>query len=136
MCNSHSTVHIDCNNHANITVTCNENVTIRNKREVEIEICQLNGSIKFTLESKDDKNIAYTDGKLSFAIPKELKNYKVGGKNLFDIIREYFQKLCEKLGFNFEEKIEYHFDALSAAGYLESVEPLINFINIQPPRNI
>nr|WP_265033770.1 hypothetical protein [Wolbachia endosymbiont (group A) of Sicus ferrugineus] len=44
---------------------------------------------------------------IGITIPKELKNYKVNDKNLFDIIVEYFQKICEKLGFKFETKIEH-----------------------------
>jgi hypothetical protein len=42
-----------------------------------------------------------------FTEPRELKNYKVNDKNLFDIIVEYFQKFCEKLDFKFEIKVEH-----------------------------
>jgi hypothetical protein len=34
------------------------------------------------------------------------KKYKDNGKNLFDIIKEYFEILCAKLGFKFEIKMQ------------------------------
>ncbi len=69
-------------------------------------ICDLHNSVEFKLKYKDG-NVTYEDGKVLLTIPKELKNYKVNDKNLFDIIVEYFQKICEKLGFKFETKIEH-----------------------------
>lgn len=72
------------------------------------KIYDLRSSVEFKLKFQDG-NVTYEDGKVSLTIPKELKNYKVNGKNLFDIIVEYFQKFCEKLGFKFETKIEHDF---------------------------
>lgn len=69
-------------------------------------ICNLQNSVEFKLKCKNG-NVTYEEGKVSLTIPKELRNYKVGGKNLFDIIVEYFQRACEKLGFKFETKIEH-----------------------------
>lgn len=71
------------------------------------KVCDLPSSLEFTLESQDGKDgVTYTNGNLSLTVPRELKNYKIDGKNLFDIIKEYFQKFCEKLGFKFEVEIE------------------------------
>jgi hypothetical protein len=39
-----------------------------------------------------------------------LRDYKIDGRNLFDIIQEYFYKFCEKLGFKFETEIEHNSD--------------------------
>ncbi|MDE5061263.1 MULTISPECIES: hypothetical protein [Wolbachia] len=69
-------------------------------------VCNLHNSVKFKLKCKDG-NVTYEDGKVLLTIPKELKNYKVNDKNLFDIIVEYFQKFCEKLDFKFETKVEH-----------------------------
>ncbi|WP_225536511.1 hypothetical protein [Wolbachia endosymbiont of Mansonella ozzardi] len=56
------------------------------------KICDLSTSLKLTLEPQDGKDgITYKNGKLSLTVPKELKNYKEGGRNLFDVIEEYFQ---------------------------------------------
>ncbi|MFP3015554.1 MAG: hypothetical protein ACEY3B_04555 [Wolbachia sp.] len=70
------------------------------------EVCDLSSLVEFKLKCQDG-NVTYEDGKVLLTIPKELKNYKVSGKNLFDIIVEYFQKFCEKLGFKFETKVEH-----------------------------
>ncbi len=73
----------------------------------EEKICDLSSSLEFTLESQDGKDgIIYKEGKLSLTIPEELKNYKDNGKSLFDIIKEYFQKFCTKLGFKPETRIQ------------------------------
>ncbi|MDR0288940.1 MAG: hypothetical protein LBH78_02730 [Rickettsiales bacterium] len=69
-------------------------------------VCDLHTSVEFKLKCEGE-NVTYEEGKVSLTTPKELRNYKVGGKNLFDIIVEYFQRACEKLGFKFETKIEH-----------------------------
>ncbi|MCM1001132.1 MAG: hypothetical protein KTV72_02230 [Wolbachia endosymbiont of Melophagus ovinus] len=69
-------------------------------------VCNLHTSVKFKLKC-ESKNVTYEEGKVSLTIPRKLKNYKVDDKNLFDIIIEYFQRACEKLGFKFEAKIEH-----------------------------
>lgn len=69
-------------------------------------ICDLHNSVEFKLKCKNG-NVTYEEGKVSLTIPRKLKNYEIDGKNLFDIIVEYFQRACEKLGFKFETKIEH-----------------------------
>ncbi|WP_369799935.1 hypothetical protein [Wolbachia endosymbiont of Ctenocephalides felis wCfeJ] len=69
-------------------------------------VCNLHTSVEFKLKCEGE-NVKYEEGKVSLTIPKELKNYKVSGKNLLDVIVEHFQKFCEKLGFNFETKVEH-----------------------------
>ncbi|MCA4774719.1 hypothetical protein IHO40_00820 [Wolbachia endosymbiont of Mansonella ozzardi] len=56
--------------------------------------------------------MTYEEGKVPLTVPRELKNYKIDGKNLFNIIIEYFQRACEKLGFKFETKIEHRLGKL------------------------
>lgn len=78
-----------------------------------IETCDLCSSAEFQLQFKDG-NVTYEDGKILLTIPKELENYKAGDDNLLDKLMdlinkvvEYFKKLCEKLGFKFDTKVEY-----------------------------
>lgn len=70
-------------------------------------------SAEFKLKCKDE-NVTYEDGKVLLTIPKELEDYKAGDDGLFDKLTyiinkliEYFKKLCEKLGFEFDTRIEY-----------------------------
>lgn len=92
------------------------------------KISDLSISLEFTVESQDGKkDVTYKDGKLLLTVPKELKNYKAGDGNLFDIIKEHFQKFCEKLGFKFETKIEHDLGpSLKVSSHLESVKPPIH----------
>lgn len=108
----------------NIDYTDHNNIRVKSDMEIPVikfdnpgeKICGLSTSLEFTLESQDGKDgVTYKDGKLSLTVPKELKNYKEGDRNLLSIIREYFQKFCEKLGFKFEmetQKIEHDLDDL------------------------
>ncbi|WP_353284821.1 hypothetical protein [Wolbachia endosymbiont (group A) of Lasioglossum fulvicorne] len=65
--------------------------------------CDMSFSLEFTIESQNDKDdVTYKDGKLSLTIPEELKNFPVvnemqQGKSLFDIIKEIFFQLIEKV---------------------------------------
>ncbi|MFJ5388538.1 hypothetical protein [Wolbachia endosymbiont of Drosophila bicornuta] len=69
--------------------------------------------------------VTYTNGNLSLTVPERLKDYNIGDKSLFDIIKEYFQKLCERLGF-FKIKIEHGLgDPLEVSDHLENMEPPI-----------
>ncbi|MGL9718210.1 MAG: hypothetical protein ACR5K9_06025 [Wolbachia sp.] len=70
-------------------------------------------SAEFQLKFKDE-NVTYEDGKILLTIPKELENYKAGDDKfldkLTDIVNkiiEYLKKLCEKLGFKFDTRIEH-----------------------------
>ncbi len=77
-------------------------------------------SLEFALESQDGKDdVIYKDGKLSLTVPRKLRDYKTDGISLFDIIKEYFYKFCEKLGFKFEVEIEH--DLGDPMSYLEEV---------------
>ncbi|WCR57784.1 hypothetical protein [Wolbachia endosymbiont of Ctenocephalides felis wCfeJ] len=72
------------------------------------KVCDLSSSLEFTLASQDGKDgVTYEDGKLSITVPRNLRDYKIDGRSLFDIIKEYFYKLCEKLGFKFEVEIAH-----------------------------
>ncbi|MDR2548187.1 MAG: hypothetical protein LBC34_01635 [Rickettsiales bacterium] len=94
-------------------------------------ICNLHNSVEFKLKCKNG-NVTYKEGKVFLTIPKELRNYKVGGKNLFDIIVEYFQRACEKLGFKFETKIEHSLGkplkVIDEPGIVEGLSPGVNKI--------
>ncbi|WP_353288187.1 hypothetical protein [Wolbachia endosymbiont (group B) of Gerris lacustris] len=77
----------------------------------EHDLCN---SVEFNLKYKGE-NVTYEDGKILLKIPKELENYKAGNDSLLDKLTdiinklvEYFKKLCEKLGFKFDTKIEYN----------------------------
>lgn len=125
MVNSDTTVHINCKAQDNVIVKLNEKVNIT-PIGIKEEICNFSSSLKFTLESKDGKNITCKDGKLSLAVPKRLKNYNVGNKNLFYTIKECFQKLCEKFGL-YKKKIERSFSQTpdnqpSEKGHLNNVK--------------
>ncbi|RDD35204.1 Ankyrin repeat domain protein [Wolbachia endosymbiont of Cylisticus convexus] len=118
----------------NIDYTGHNNIRVKSDMEIPVtkfdnpgeKICVLSTSLEFTLESQDGKDgVTHKSGKLSLTVPKELKNYKEGGRNLFDLIREYFQKFCEKLGFKFEiktQKIEHDLDdSLKVNSHLEGL---------------
>lgn len=84
------------------------------------KICNLSSSLEFTIESHNGEDfVTYRDGKLSLTTPKELKNYKDNGKSLFDIIKEYFQKFCAKLGFKPETKIQIEHGFGAQSNYLD-----------------
>ncbi|AZU37101.1 hypothetical protein BBB02_00340 [Wolbachia endosymbiont of Bemisia tabaci] len=100
-------LNIYCTDHNCIKVTSDMAMPITTIDNPEEKICDLSSSLEFILESQNDKDdIIYKEGKLSLTIPEELKNYKDNGKSLFDIIKEYFQKFCTKLGFKPEIKIQ------------------------------
>lgn len=117
-------ISLDCTNENSLEVKYSDKITLSNLCEngSPREICELSSSLEFTLDSQNNKDVTCRDGKLSFTAPKELENYKVGDKNLFDIIKEYFQSFCEKLGFKFEAKIEHHFGEPSQNGHLDNME--------------
>ncbi|WP_264329000.1 hypothetical protein [Wolbachia endosymbiont (group A) of Andrena hattorfiana] len=106
--NPKKVINIDCANQNNVRIRSDMRLpilSVKNQVMHGDKICDLSNSLEFTLESQDGKDfVTYRDGKLSLTIPKELKNYKDNGKSLFDIIKEYFQKFCAKLGFKPETK--------------------------------
>jgi hypothetical protein len=125
-------IYINCINRNCVSVKSDDRMSITDTKLLtgdcdskEAVICQLNSSLEFTLESQDGKDgVKYRKGKLSLTVPEELKNYQEGDKSLFDVIKEYFQKFCEKLGFKFETKIKRNLGKqLKVDSHLESVEP-------------
>ncbi|NEV49578.1 hypothetical protein EUZ93_03690 [Wolbachia pipientis] len=108
--NPKKVINIDCANQNNVRIRSDMRLpilSVKNQVMHGDKICDLSNSLEFTLESQDGEDLViYGDGKLSLTIPEELKNYKDNGKTLFDIIKEYFQKFCAKLGFKPETKIQ------------------------------
>ncbi len=113
-------LNIYCTDHNRIKVKSDMAIPITTFDNPEEKICDLSSSLEFTLESQDDKDdIIYKEGKLSLTIPEVLKNYKDNGKSLFDIIKEYFQKFCAKLGFKPETKIQIERNFGAQSNYLD-----------------
>lgn len=121
--NPKKVINIDCANQNNVRIRSDMRLpilSVKNQVMHGDKICDLSNSIEFTLESQDGKDfVTYKDGKLSLTIPKELKNYKDNGKSLFDIIKEYFQKFCAKLGFKPETKIQIEHSLGTQSNYLD-----------------
>lgn len=113
-------LNIYCTDHNRIKVKSDMAMPITTFDNPEEKICDLSSSLEFTLESQDGKDgIIYKEGKLSLTIPEELKNYKDNGKSLFDIIKEYFQKFCTKLGFKPETRIQIERNFGAQSNYLD-----------------
>ncbi|MBS9529316.1 hypothetical protein E0495_06480 [Wolbachia pipientis] len=122
---SNHVTHINCSDPSHAAIRIEEKIAVRTFAELEEELCKLDSSLEFTLKSQGDKNVTYEDGKLSLTVPKRLKDYNIGDKNLFDVIKECFQKFCERLGF-FKIKIEHGLgDPLEVSDHLENMEPPI-----------
>ncbi|MDX5527244.1 MAG: hypothetical protein O7167_05245 [Wolbachia endosymbiont of Andrena nigroaenea] len=121
--NPKKVINIDCANQNNVRIRSDMRLpilSVKNQVMHGDKICDLSNSLEFTLESQDGKDfVTYRDGKLSLTIPKELKNYKDNGKSLFDIIKEYFQKFCAKLGFKPETKIQIEHSLGTQSNYLD-----------------
>ncbi|WP_341822478.1 hypothetical protein [Wolbachia endosymbiont (group A) of Clivina fossor] len=121
--NPKKVINIDCANQNNVRIRSDMRLpilSVKNQVMHGDKICDLSNSLEFTLESQDGKDfVTYRDGKLSLTIPKELKNYKDNGKSLFDIIKEYFQKFCAKLGFKPEIKIQIEHSLGTQSNYLD-----------------
>ncbi len=122
----------------NIDYIDQNNVSIRSDMKLSIffqrsdgkagdKVCDLSSSIEFTLESQDGKEgVIYKDGKLLLTVPKRLKDYNIGDKNLFDAIKECFQKFCKRLEF-FKIKIEHGLDKPPKVNsHLENMKPPIH----------
>ncbi|APR98298.1 hypothetical protein [Wolbachia endosymbiont of Folsomia candida] len=118
-------VYINCRNSNSVKVECKiPKMPINYTGENSKTICDASFSLDFTLESQNGKDgVTYKDGELSLTVPRELKDYKVGDKSVFDIIKECFQKCCEKLGFNFKTKIKHNLgDSLKVNEHFESMQ--------------
>lgn len=117
---SNHTTYINCSDPSHATIKIEEKIAVYTLAKPEEELCKLDSSLEFTLESQDGKDdVIYKDGKLSLTVPRKLRDYKIDGRSLFDIIKEYFYKFCEKLGFKFEVEIEH--DLGDPMSYLEEV---------------
>lgn len=103
---SSHTTHINCSDPSHATIRIEEKIAVCTLAKPEEELCKLDSSLEFTLKSQDDKNVTYENGRLSLNIADRLKNYSVDDKSLFGIIKECFQKFCERLGF-FKIKIKH-----------------------------
>lgn len=104
-------INIDCTDINHITVKSDMVIPVVKLDNPEKKLGKLSSSLEFTLESQDEKDdVTYKDGKLLLTIPRKLRDYKIDGRNLFDIIQEHFYKFCEKLGFEFETEIEHSFE--------------------------
>ncbi|MFP3014927.1 MAG: hypothetical protein ACEY3B_01185 [Wolbachia sp.] len=123
---SNHVTHINCSDPSHAAIRIEEKIAVRTFAELEEELCKLDSSLEFTLKSQGDKNVTYEDGKLLLTVPKRLKDYNIGDKNLFDVIKECFQKFCERLGF-FKIKIEHGLDKPPKVNsHLENMEPPIH----------
>ncbi len=121
-------IHINCDNNNHAAITVKEPISACVTEKPEEELCKLGSSLEFTLESQDGKDdVIYKNGKLSLTVLRKLRDYKTDGISLFDIIKEYFYKFCEKLGFKFEVEIEHDLgDSIEVNSHLESVQPPIH----------
>lgn len=121
--NPKKVINIDCANQNNVRIRSDMRLpilSVKNQVMHGDKICNLPSSLEFTIESHNGEDfVTYRDGKLSLTIPKELKNYKDNGKSLFDIIKEYFQKFCAKLGFKPETKIQIEHGFGAQSNYLD-----------------
>ncbi|WP_353277408.1 hypothetical protein [Wolbachia endosymbiont (group A) of Agelastica alni] len=118
--NPKKALNIYCTDHNHIKVRYDMAMPITTVDNPEEKICNLPSSLEFIIESHDGEDFAtHSDGKLLLTIPEELKNYKDNGKTLFDIIKEYFQKLCAKLGFKSETKIQIEHSFGAQSNYLD-----------------
>ncbi|WP_265026755.1 hypothetical protein [Wolbachia endosymbiont (group A) of Bombylius major] len=121
--NPKKVINIDCANQNNVRIRSDMRLpilSVKNQVMHGDKICNLPSSLEFTIESHNSEDfVTYRDGKLSLTIPEELKNYKDNGKNLFDIIKEYFQKFCAKLGFKPETKIQIEHSLGTQSNYLD-----------------
>ncbi|WP_265026151.1 hypothetical protein [Wolbachia endosymbiont (group A) of Bibio marci] len=123
---SSHTTHINCSDPSHATIRIEEKIAVCTLAKPEEELCKLDSSLELTLKSQDDKNVTYENGRLSLTIPDRLKNYSVDDKSLFGIIKECFQKFCERLGF-FKIKIEHDLgNPLEVSDHLENMEPPIH----------
>ncbi|WP_341813104.1 hypothetical protein [Wolbachia endosymbiont (group B) of Germaria angustata] len=112
---------IDCEkNSDSVGVRCDTSMIPIQVLGEEARVCDISFSLEFTLESQDGKDdVIYKDSKLLLTVPRKLRDYTIDDRNLFDIIKEYFYKFCEKLGFKFEVEIEH--DLGDPMSYLEEV---------------
>ncbi|BEP32311.1 MAG: hypothetical protein WBIAU2_05380 [Wolbachia endosymbiont of Drosophila biauraria] len=121
--NPKKVINIDCANQNNVRIRSDMRLpilSVKNQVMHGDKICNLSSSLEFTIESHNGEDfVTYRDGKLSLTIPKELKNYKDNSKSLFDIIKEYFQKFCAKLGFKPETKIQIEHGFGAQSNYLD-----------------
>lgn len=111
------TIHINCTNRNCISTRFDSKMSITDtklltngRNSKEAVICQLNGSLEFTLESQDGKDgVTYKEGKLSFTVPQELENNHTNSKrehlqtdytvkkSLLDVIIDFFLFLLKNL---------------------------------------
>jgi len=129
-------ININCTDQNLTKVTLNMTIPVKEINNPEgNKVCELNSSLEFILKSnksKDGENVTYENGKLSITVPKILRNYNIDSKNLFNVLKKYLQKICEKLGFKFKEeiKMKHNFsqtsdNQTSEKGHLDNVNVVI-----------
>lgn len=84
------TISIRCDSTEFVSVEYSEVMHVLNFDNPEEKICELNNLLKFTLKSQDGK-VEYKDGKVTLAIPEQLKDYKAGSKSLLGDINRHFE---------------------------------------------
>ncbi|WP_250295889.1 hypothetical protein [Wolbachia endosymbiont of Oedothorax gibbosus] len=84
------TISIRCDSTEFVSVEYSEVMHVLNFDNPEEKICESNNLLKFTLKSQDGK-VEYKDGKVTLAIPEQLKDYKAGSKSLLGDINRHFE---------------------------------------------
>ncbi|MDG7055800.1 MAG: hypothetical protein LJD31_04725 [Wolbachia endosymbiont of Menacanthus eurysternus] len=142
---SEKKISINCDDPRLVNIICNSLIPVENFYNPEEKICELDGLLGFILESQDGKDgVTYKNGKLSLTIPEELRDYPVinemqQSKSLFDVIKEVFFQLIEKVfGHTNDIKITKENDVITIAGSfgkslkvkstLKEVKPIIDVI--------
>ncbi|MDR2548501.1 MAG: hypothetical protein LBC34_03340 [Rickettsiales bacterium] len=136
---SSSTTHINCSDSNHATVSIEGKISTRAFANPNEELCQLNSSLEFTLESQDGKDgVTYKDGKLLLTVSQELENYHTTNKeeqlqsddtvkkSLLDIIIESFLILIEKfVGTKLKNKQGIHNEIKNTLSRSNSSEAIV-----------
>ncbi|CAG9864800.1 unnamed protein product [Phyllotreta striolata] len=84
-------------NDRHIEIVCSDQDSLNIKycpnmpvKQLGKEICRVDAILEFTLKFRDSK-VEYENGKVTFAIPEQLENYKADGKSLLDEINRHFK---------------------------------------------
>ncbi|WGJ62112.1 ankyrin repeat domain-containing protein [Wolbachia endosymbiont of Frankliniella intonsa] len=98
-------ISIVCNSQGSLDIQYCTSIAVR-ELDTNKKICRVDAILEFTLEFRDSK-VEYENGKVKFAIPEQLKNYKDDGKSLSGEISRYFKdednRIIETLEKNMNE---------------------------------
>ncbi|WP_265041807.1 ankyrin repeat domain-containing protein [Wolbachia endosymbiont (group B) of Melanostoma mellinum] len=96
-------IEIVCSDQDSLNVKYCPNMPVK---QLGKEICRVDAILEFTLKFRDSK-VEYENGKVTFAIPEQLENYKADGKSLLDEINRHFEdednRITETLEKNMNE---------------------------------